>query len=429
MRLDKTWAIAKRELLARVRTKGFWISTVILPLFLGGLMVGPSLLATKSRSELKLAVVDATGDGLGAQLVKNLAGVQKGRGNEGIVRFEVHEVAPAGDPAAQRAQLDEQVRTEEIDGWLWLDRADLVRNSFVYHAENVSSPVILGLLENKVSDLVRDWRLKNAGYDSARIRDLTASLDADTMRVTAEGSRKEKGLLGLIVPFSLFFLLYMVFLIYGSQILQGVLEEKSSRIIEVLASSVKTTELMLGKIAGIGLTALIQMAIWLATLAAFTVPGLLGALVMGDTAASLPELSPWVFVHFLLLFLAGFLMCASLYASIGASFNNLEEAQQFAVIPMVVIIAPLFFLMPVLNDPNSTLSVVTSLIPFFTPMLMALRIAIQMPPLWQILLGYLLCGATVALLVWVCARIYRVGILMYGKKPTVQEIWRWVRYA
>jgi ABC-2 type transport system permease protein len=429
MRLDKTWAIAKRELLARVRTKGFWISTVILPLFFGALMVGPSLLATKSRSELRLAVIDSTGEGLGARLVENLAGVQKGRGNEGTVQFDVQEVRAEGDPAVQRGRLDDRVRADEIDGWLWLDRADLDRNTFAYHAQNVSSPVILGVLEREVSEVVRDVRLKKAGYDSERIRDLTASLDADTMRVTAEGSRKEKGLLGLIVPFTLFFLLYMVFLIYGSQILQGVLEEKGSRIIEVLASSVKTTELMLGKIAGIGLTALIQMAIWLATLAAFTVPGLLGALVMGDAAAGLPELSPWVFVHFLLLFLAGFLMCASLYASIGAAFNNLQEAQQLAGIPMIVIIAPMFFLMPVLNDPNSTLSVVTSLIPFFTPMLMALRIAIQMPPLWQILLGYLLCGATVAFLVWVCARIYRVGILMYGKKPTVQEIWRWVRYA
>jgi ABC-2 type transport system permease protein len=432
MRLEKTWAVAKRELMARIRTKGFWISTVALPLLLGGLMAGPSLMAAKSHSELELAVVDTTGEGLGAELVRHLAGSHEGRG-EGSVRFEVREIAPErnlADLAAQRTRLDSQVRAGELDGWLWLDTAALTRNSFPYHAENVSSPAVLGVLEEQVSEVVRDWRLEKAGYDSAKISDLTADLEADTLRITEEGSHKENGFLGLIVPLVLFFLLYMVFLIYGSQILQGVLEEKGSRIMEVLASTVRPTELMLGKIAGIGLAALIQMAIWLATVAAFTVPGLLGAMVMGgDGAAGLPALSLWVFVHFLLLFLAGFLMCASLYASIGAAFNNLEEAQQFAAIPMVIVIAPMFFIMPVLNDPNSTVAVVTSLIPFFTPMLMSLRISTQMPPVWQILLGYVLCGATVAFLVWLCARIYRVGILMYGKKPTVQEIWRWIRYA
>ena len=442
MRLDKTWTIAKRELFARIRTKGFWISTVSLPLFMGALLIGPSLLAARSRSDLKLVVADATRAGLGAEVVRALSGVQTDRGGEGggaekagdrrgdggTVTFEVSEVPVAGDPAALRAQLDDRVRAEELDGWVWLDRPGLDQNVFEYHGENVSSPLIIGVLERRVTQVVHDWRLREAGLDSVRIRDLTVPLDVDTLRITQEGSRKEDGLLGLAVPFALFFLLYMVFLIYGSQILQGVLEEKGSRIIEVLASTVRPTELMLGKIGGIGLAALIQMAIWLGAMAAFTVPGLIGAMLAGGDSG-LPELSPWVYVHALLLFLVGFLMCAALYASIGAAFNNLQEAQQFAGLPVMVVIAPLFFLAPVLNDPNSTLAVVTSLIPFFTPMLMLVRIAAQMPPLWQILAGYLLSGLTVSLLIWMCARIYRVGILMYGKKPTVQELWRWIRYA
>jgi ABC-2 type transport system permease protein len=426
MRLDRTWTVAKRELFARIKTKSFWISTVLMPLVMSALLAGPSLLASRSSSELELVVADGTREGLGAELVRALAGPHSERG-EAPVRFEVSEVKVGTDPAALRARLDDQVRAEEIDGWVWLDAESLARNAFEYRGENVSSPLITGVLERQVSEVVRDWRLRRAGFDSTRIGDLTAPLDADTLRITKEGSRKE-GILGLAVPFILFFLLYLVLLIYGSQILQGVIEEKGSRIIEVLASTVKPIELMLGKIGGIGLAALVQMGIWLATIAVFTVPGLAGAMLMGE-GGGLPELSPWVFVHALLLFILGFLMCAALYASIGAAFNNLQEAQQFAGIPMMVVIAPLFFLMPVLNDPSSTLAVVASLVPFFTPMLMLVRISAQMPPLWQILLGYLLSGLTVAFLVWVCARIYRVGILMYGKKPTVQELWRWLRYA
>ncbi len=426
MRLDRTWTIAKREFLARAKTKSFWISTVSMPLLMSALIAGPSLLASRSSSELELVVADGTRAGLGAELVRALAGPHGERG-EAPVRFEVREVKVEADPAALRDRLDDQVRAEEIDGWVWLDAASLGRNAFEYRGENVSSPLIVGVLERKVSEVVRDWRLRRAGFDSTRIGDLTAPLDADTLRITKEGSRKE-GMLGLAVPFVLFFLLYIVLLMYGSQILQGVIEEKASRIIEVLASTVKPTELMFGKISGIGLAALVQMAIWLATIAVFTVPGLAGAMLAGE-GGGLPALSPWVFVHSLLLFLVGFLMCATLYASVGAAFNNIQEAQQFASIPMIIVIAPFFFLFPVLNDPGSTLAVAASLFPLFTPMLMLVRIAAQMPPLWQILLGYLLSGSTVALLVWICARIYRVGILMYGKKPTVQELWRWLRYA
>lgn len=432
MRFDKAWIIGKREYLTRVKTKGFWLGTVALPLLMGALVVGPTLLIAKNKADHRLAVVDATGEGLGAAVetaLLNEGAKEKARkkGN-GEVRFKITRLAPGPDPAARRAELDRKVLNDEIDAWIWLAAEDLKENRLEYHAENVSNPLTQRALETGASAVVRDWRLRKAGLDAAHIGELTRSLDLTSVRISETGSTKESGFAGFAVALGLFFMLYMVILIYGSQIMQGVLEEKGSRVVEVLASAVHPSELMLGKMLGIGLVAFTQLAIWVGTATILTSPGL------AFTMALLPEgglaaLSPVVVVHFFILFVLGFFLYASIYAMIGAAFNSLQEAQQFTSIAMLLVIAPVFLLMPVINDPDSTMAVVGSMIPFFTPLIMVLRIAIKMPPLWQILAAYALSGLTIVGAVWVCARIYRVGILMYGKKPTLQELWRWVRYA
>jgi ABC-2 type transport system permease protein len=183
---------------------------------------------------------------------------------------------------------------------------------------------------------------------------------------------------------------------------------------------------MAGKLIGICLAALTQLAIWMVTALVITAPGLLAGL------ASLPEgvnLTPAIVFHFFALFLLGFVLYASFYALVGAAFNNSQEAQQMASIAMIFTVLPWMVFMPVLNDPDSTLAVVTSLVPVLTPMIMMLRIAVKTPPVWQIALGYALLFAFDVFMVWLCARVYRIGILMYGKKPTIKEIWRWTRYA
>jgi ABC-2 type transport system permease protein len=221
----------------------------------------------------------------------------------------------------------------------------------------------------------------------------------------------------------------MILILYGQQVLNGVLEEKSSRIVEVIVSTVKPHDLMMGKLLGICGVALTQLAIWLGTIAVVTLPSVVGALAWMPEDASIPTLTWPLALNFLLLFLLGFFLFASVYAGIGSAFNNLQEAQQVASIAVFFIVAPVFFMHSVINDPDSTLAVVTSLIPFLTPLLMLLRIATKMPPLWQILLGYVLTTASVFVMIRLAARIYRTGILMYGKKPTLKELWRWMRYA
>jgi ABC-2 type transport system permease protein len=140
-------------------------------------------------------------------------------------------------------------------------------------------------------------------------------------------------------------------------------------------------------------------------------------------------MTPAMVIHFMLLFILGFFAFATLYAAIGSAFNNIQEAQQAAGIIMIFIVLPALMLQPVINDPNSTMATVLSLIPLLTPLLMPLRIAIEMPPAWQLVLAYVLTIGFVIGMVWICSKVYRIGILMYGKKPTFKEIWRWTRYA
>ncbi|MGB6364276.1 MAG: ABC transporter permease, partial [Thermoanaerobaculia bacterium] len=184
-----------------------------------------------------------------------------------------------------------------------------------------------------------------------------------------------------------------------------------------------------GKLIGICLIGLTQLGIWLGTAAVLTAPGFVAAMAFMPEGITLPTLSLTLVAHFLCLFLLGYFFYATFYAMIGSAFDNVQDAQQMAGVGIIFVVLPWIFFIPVLNDPDSTLSVVTSLIPVFTPFLMMLRIAVKMPPAWQIALGYFLTLALCIGMIWLCARVYRTGILMYGKKPTFKELWRWMRYA
>jgi len=298
-----------------------------------------------------------------------------------------------------------------------------------YHAESTSNFMTQERLGNRISSVVGDVRLRQAGIDAQKVKELTPDVGLETTRVLAEGSRQEGGIAGFFLAYFLFFLLYMVTLLYGQQVMNGVLEEKSSRIVEVILATVRPIELLLGKLLGIGLAGLTQLVVWLTTMAALSAPAVVTALALLPEDVKMPQVGLGLIAHFLILFLLGFSLFATLYAAIGSATNNVQEAQQFAGFLVIFLVAPMFFMIPIINDPDSTMAVVLSMIPPLTPMLMMLRIAVKMPPLWQILTAYALTAAFVFFLVWVCARIYRIGILMYGKKPTFQELWRWIRYA
>ncbi|HUF77732.1 MAG TPA: ABC transporter permease [Thermoanaerobaculia bacterium] len=418
--------IANREYLSRIKSKGFWLATILLPLFLVTLGVVPVLILARTTSRLAAVLVDETGV-LGPAIAERLA--------EGATTFgpaahlDLELTAPAADRVTQRAELDRRLLDEETDAWIWLDREGLAEGRVEYHARNVSNTLTQELLEAAISTEVQKLRLVEAGFDPEVVEPLLEPVSLRTVKVSASGSRDEAGEAGFLLAYGLFFLLYMVLLIWGQQVLTGVLEEKSSRVVEVIVSSARPFDLMLGKLIGIGGAALTQFGIWLATAVALTAPGLLSMLGSLPEDAGLPSFSATQALAVVVFFLLGFFVFASMFAAVGASFNNAQEAQQLSFLPTAFIILPIFFLFPVINDSSGTLAVVTSLVPPLTPILMPLRIAVEMPPLWQIGLAVVLTSLFVYFMVRLCGRIYRVGILMYGKKPTVKEIWRWVRYA
>jgi ABC-2 type transport system permease protein len=437
MRISQVRTIAKREYLTRIRSKGFWIATLVLPLAMAVLVIVPSVVMMKAKAMHRLTVVDAVG-GLGDELARRLTSAaretqpkadQIDRNEDAqTANFKVNVVASSGDTDAQRAELDRQVLGGRIDAWIWLDRENLQSNSVEYHAESVSNFMTQRRLERELSRVFATARLTAAGYDAQKVVELSHPVDLETLKVTEQGTRAEAGMVGFFLAYLLFFLLYMVVAVYGAMVMNGVLEEKSSRIVEVLLATTTPKELMLGKLTGISLAGLTQLGVWAAVLGAITAPSVLGALA-GGMADKIPTVPPIVLVHFLLLFLLGFFLYASFYAAIGAATNSTQEAQQFTAVIIPFLIAPVLFMMPVINDPDSVLATTLSLVPPFTPLLMMLRIAVKMPPAWQIALGYLLTTGFVWAMVSGCARVYRIGILMYGKRPTFRELGRWLRYS
>jgi ABC-2 type transport system permease protein len=222
------------------------------------------------------------------------------------------------------------------------------------------------------------------------------------------------------------FFIYMTVLMYGITVMRGVMEEKQSRIVEVIASSVKPTQMMLGKLVGIGLVGLTQYGIWVGSAAALTAAG---ASMVSRQGFKMPTIPFSLLLYFVAFFILGYFLYATLYAMVGAICATEEEAQQAQMPVTMIIIVPMLLFPMVMNNPSSGVSMALSLVPFFAPTLMMMRIGLVNPPVWQVLLSMALMVATILIAVWVAARIYRVGILMYGKRPSIAELGRWLRYT
>ncbi len=266
-------------------------------------------------------------------------------------------------------------------------------------------------------------RVRLAGLQNEDLQRLTREV---RFEVRNERGERERGQT-FILAFGLLMIIYITILVYGVMVMRGVIEEKQSRIIEVLLSSVRPFDLLLGKLIGIGLVGLTQYTVWTIFGLGLSLATSLPMLVANW--GSLPTIQPHLLVFFLVYYILGYFLYATLYAMVGAIVSNEEDGQQVQLPVTMAIIIPMMISTMVLRSPNSLASTILSLVPFFSPMLMFLRIAIQTPPWWQIALSIVLLILTILGTVWVSARIYRVGVLMYGKRPTLPEIVRWLRYA
>jgi len=440
LRWRKVATIIRREYLIRVRTKAFWISTVLVPVMMLAFTVLPTLMMSRTGGSYTVAVVTGN-DALYAAFERAIGertAVEAGRGagdaakgeaaspRAGDVVVRLHRVAPAPDAAAQRLMLKRQVVAKELAGILVLPETVIADGKADYVATNVSAVRLMGILERSVDAAVVYLRLTSAGVPAEKVEALTARADMRPVKIGQDLTESKEAAFekSFVLSYILTLALYMTMMFYGYYVMRGVLEEKSSRIVEVIVANVRPMELMLGKIFGVGAVGLTQYAIWVLAAMNLAVPGMMGLASMEGSSALL---SPLLLVFFVVFFVLGYFQFASFYAAIGAAFNTEEEAQQMQTVASMVMALPLVMMFPVMSNPDSTLSVVLSLVPLFAPVLFFMRMTVQMPPTWQIVLCLVLLVGSIFAIARLAAAVYRVGILMYGKRPTLREIVGWIR--
>lgn len=434
--MKKVFIIIKREYLVRVRTRAFMIGTLISPLFLLGVVILPGLLAERSSGgQRQITVLDQSGDPTLFDALKERV-ESHGRsdpsgenGFGGTTRFVLRRqiIPPDQNP------MDVIRRDSNGGGEKGSEKAYLVFGPGVlnhaapeYHAKNLSD-FSIRTLEESVSATISERKLMKAGFDAAKIDQYMRPVDLKMFKISSSGESKEGGARqDFMLAFALLFFLYMTVLFYGIFVMRGVIEEKQSRIVEVLISSVRPTQMMLGKLIGIGLVGLTQIGIW-ALSAALLSRG--GAMLFASQGAKIPSIPMNLLVYFVLYFVLGFFLYATLYAAVGSIVSSEEDAQQVQFPVTMLLVVPMMIFGLVMSNPNSTSSIVLSMVPFFAPTLMMLRVAVINPPVWQVILSMVIMLVTIAGLLWLSARIYRVGILMYGKRPTIAELGRWLRYS
>jgi ABC-2 type transport system permease protein len=433
--MKKVWVIIKREYLIRVRTKAFLIGTIISPLLMLGLILLPAFFATRGGGTRQVTIIDQSGDPTLFEAIKKRAEATtatddtggSGRARFANTQYELSRIIlqPGENIEEVKTRLNNEVKEDSDKAYVVLPANVLDNAEPEYYTKNASDPAIRGI-EQAISTAVIERRLTRAGINPTEISRYMKSVDMRKIKLGPEGESEESGVPTFIIAFIMLFFIYITILFYGIFVMRGVIEEKQSRIVEVVVSSVKPFQMMIGKIIGIGLVGLTQYAIWMLSAALLS---FFGAKVFASTGADLPKIPASLLVYFIVYFLLGYFLYATLYAMVGAMVSSEEDAQQVQFPVTILIIIPMMVFSLVMNNPNSPTSVTLSMIPFFAPTLMMLRIAVDPPPWWQIALSMLLMIVTIFGAIWVAARIYRVGILMYGKRPSIAELGRWLRYS
>ena len=438
----KLGVVFRREYLERVRSKWFLVATLLGPVFMGALTIFPTYMSMRSRPAddiTRVLVIDATGANLGARV-----GAALGKAFPKAPAPRVKVVSPDRLLVTEDAAV-EAVVNNEINGYIVLDSNTIANRSVLYAGRNASSISDVQALMLTVRQQVMARRLEHEGLDAARVTALTAEkLETKTEKIGSKGREKGSSLGNLAFGYIVAFLLYLMIALYGQNILRGVMEEKTTRVAEVVVSSVSTDTLLAGKVLGVGLVAITQVLAWVALtigMLVYLAPILFGKMSpqVGATAAAARGLpsdliisalpTPGTALIILGYFVLGFIFYASLFAAVGAMVSSQEDVQQASMPVMIMLISSVVFMSPILTNPGSNMSRVMSLIPFSAPILMPLRMSLIPVPWYE--LAASLGGVAVACVaaIWLSARIYRVGLLMYGKRPTFGELLRWVRYA
>lgn len=429
--MHNTFLFARREYLETVRKKSFLVMTILLPALMFGFTIVPSMLASRKSGEPQHIVIATADAQFGADVREHMmnppseAANPATQSNNVTTKDNLDVQVDTNVTPDEEAALTAKVDSHKIDGYLWAPPDALSSRKLSYRSRSASDFSAIGDLTSAVHDAILRESFRKRGATPEEITAALKPVDVDTLKVEKGKVTDSGGAAIFFTALLLMILLYTTIIMYGMSVMRSVLEEKNSRIFEVLLSAATAKELMAGKILGSGAVGLTQIAIW--TVAAAT----LGAGSMISMGGEKFHLNLGVFnmIFFGIFFILGFLLYAALGAALGSAVNSEQEAQQFQFVILMPLIVSVIFMMPVIQQPHSTLSVVLSLIPFCTPLLMYIRIVVETPPMWQIALSIVLLLGTIYAMLALCSRIYRVGILMYGKRPTLPEIMKWIKYA
>jgi ABC-2 type transport system permease protein len=452
--MGKLLVVFKREYLERVRSRWFIIGTLLGPAFLLLIVGAPRLMGDRSdgsRDVAHIDVIDATNDGLGARVSAAL------RARYPLSRAPyLRTVEPSQLPAEEdRSVL--RVQRDEVLGALVLDSTTLSGDSARYAGRNAGSHRDLDAIRNVVRNTVLSDQMTRAGIDPKRVDAFShLRLDMHVRKIGDKGLEKGNPIAIILLGYGVALMLYMMIVVYGQAIMRSVLEEKSTRVAEVVVSSVNTDTLLAGKILGVGLVAISQVVSWIVLSAAAlvyfpqimgsggdpggpdssgAVSGAISGAAGGASAAAalvttgLPSVPVWAAIALFLCFILGFIFYASLFAAVGAMVNSQEDVQQAATPVMLLLVSSAVFMGPIMANPTSNLAKTISMLPTSAPIIMPLRMTLVPVPWFEVVGALAGVSAACAAAIWLSGRIYRVGLLMYGKKPTIRELAKWVREA
>jgi len=425
--MRNVFLIARREYLERVRTKGFLFMTIFIPGLMFGVIALPSVIATRMSGSKHLVV--AAADLQTAQLIREelLKPAQSGsktldeRDQAGASRYSVDVETDVTDGA--RARLIAKVKAKQLDGLLWATDDALAANKVPYFTRDVSGLIDHAVVQQSLSRAVHRRILQEKGLSGNEIDAALKPVDMEALNPAGIGPSNP--VTTFVAVLIMVMIMYMTVLFYGSNVMRAIVEEKTSRIMEVMLSTANANETMAGKILGVGAVGLTQIGIWTVTTGVLSAPGLIAGAEVLKGVVPLK-----VVIFFPVFFLLGFTLFSTLYAAVGAMVNSEQEGQQLQFLVAMPLIASVIILLQVLQNPATPLALWASIFPLTAPLLMFTRIALDPTvPSWQIAASIALLLATIYGLMILCGRIYRIGILMYGKKPTLPEILKWIKYA
>ncbi len=429
MNTSKLWLIIQREYLTRVKGKGFIISTLLAPIFLLAVFLVPLFINNfeSSSSESRYVLVDET-DTVADRMIQMNPDRYEIRSNTNL------------------DELRDETLRGEISGYILLPNGllDGSRNAELFNTGS-GGITLVGEIRDNMRSAVREELLARTPVSDEVKAIFELRPGVDSRRISTEGDSEVDEGITFIIAYIMGFAIYMAMFSYGALIMQSVMEEKTNRIMEIIVSSARPMELLLGKVVGIVALGLTQITIWFIAFTGITaIVGPIALMmgvgapeavsVAGQTAAnpaadfSVPEISISIWIFFAIFYVLGFLIYGGVFAAVGAAADSPQDSQQLALPIYIPIMIPIFLMMPVITDPHSNLAVISSMIPFFSPILMMGRIAVTDVPLWQSLGSIVFMIIAFLALMWMSGKIYRVGVLMYGKKVSIAEVVRWLRY-